>query len=59
MIPIKFCGIAKKIFSKRMILVSIGFGETCDGYFVTADVVVSILQGILSYRYFETVDVLE
>ena len=55
----KCCGIAKKIFSKRMILVSIGFGETCDGYFVTADVVVSILQGILSYRYFETVDVLE
>ena len=48
MIPIAFGGIAKSGFSKRMSLVSIGFGKTGGVYFVTADAIASILQGVVS-----------
>ena len=43
-----FCGIEKSKLSNRMYPVSIGFDETGDVYFVTADAVASIFQGILS-----------
>ena len=43
-----FCGIEKNKFFKRICPVSINFGDTGDIYFVTADAVASILQGILS-----------
>ena len=43
-----FYGIAKSVFPKRTIPMGIDFSEIGDVYFVTADTVTNIFQGMLA-----------